>query len=310
MPSAQVLDFGPDPFVESVSKFAQGFSDTFFKNENQKKNDAIFSRIKKAYGADATPERMLKDIIEAEGFDEEYKQNKIKEVTEYAKLASKKNLTPYQQESLDIRKEELKLKKDKAVLEEQGKAITAQQAESNRIRDTQNALRARAIDEAAKKNSNNFPKLISDYTNSVLKDSGDNLSASDKSLLNSRVQANVKDDGMSVDEAFNEALEYVDLKNQIVEGAEIEPRPTSFIPFTSPSPQEIEKGMEKAFQQLEQLYDAGVESQRDLRAIAKKGGWQPEEITRMLQLLFQRKGKKIKAKPAPAASVDDILFGE
>lgn len=316
MPSAQVLDFGPDPFAENIGKFAEGFSSSFFKNEERKKNEEVFDRIKKAYGKDANPERMFKDILEAEGLDEDYKKDLLKEVKEYATLAGKKSLTPYQAELLEIRKEDLQLKKDKAA--QPDKAISPYQKKLIEQREATLALQRQRIEEAAKKADNSFPKLVSDYTNSILKDTGETLSSGDKAALNSRVQANIKDDGMPIEEAVNEALDYIEMKNQIVEGAEITPRPIKWMGLANPSPQEVEKVMEQVFPELEQLYDVGIESQKDLRSIAKRAGWLPAEITKMLQVLYQRKGKKFRTKAPDSkkeaaqqtAGLDDILFGE
>src|SRR5690606_25937144 len=290
MPSAQVIDFGSDPFADSIGKFAQGFSNAYYEKQNQEKNEKIFDRIKKKYGPNAKPDQMLRDIIEAEGFDESYKRDLIKDIKDYAALSTKKELTPYQEEMLNIRKEELDLKKRKG---EQDDGMTPYQKRNLELQEVRLENDRKRIENAARNQDEKFPKLVADYTNSVLKDSDNKLPPSDKAILNQRIQSNITDDGMTMDEAFNEALDYIDMKNQIVDSAQLEERPTRF--FGEATQQELEQAMGKAYEGLKQLYEAGIESQRDLRAIARRAGWQPEEITAMLQRIMQRKGKRVRS---------------
>ncbi len=322
MPSAQVIDFGPEPLTEAMGKFASGFSDSFFKQQTQKKNEDIFKRIKDSYGPDASPERIFKDILESEGLDQDYKRNLLNEVKEYASLESQKYKTIYQKEMQDLRKEDLKLKRDKA---QKGDEISKYQEKNLANQRRRLDLEQQRINQAAEKNTKDLPDLVSKYTNTILKDAEERLPSQDKALLNSRIISNIKDDGMEMDEAFKEALDYVQMKNQIIEEVQIEPKPTRFI--GSPNPQEIEQAIEKAYANLDQLYDSGIESQSDLRKIAKKSGWLPQEITVMLQELYRRKGKRVRStESATKASqevsgseqgvaqesggLDDILFGE
>ncbi len=310
MPSAQVLDFGPDPYAENIGKIAQGFSQGFFQQEKQRKNEEIFRRIKSKYGPDAKPDQIFKDVLEAEGFDPDYKSNLLSNVKDYIAASSKGSLTPYQSEMLAIRKEELGLKKQKSE-EQEEKAITPYQKKLIEQREATLALQRKRIEQASEKKDESFPKLVSDYVNSVFKDEALNPSASDKSILNDRIQSNIKDEKMNMAQAFNEAYDYIQQKNEIVDTYPIEERPN---PWGILDPKELNQAMEKAYQQLNQLYESGIESQSDLRKIAKRGKWKPEEITAMLQKLFQSNGRKLRVpaaeKPAQAANLDDILFGE
>src|SRR5690606_27983378 len=94
---------------------------------------------------------------------------------------------------------------------------------------------------------------------------------------------------------LNEAIDYLEMKNILVNESKITNRPSSYGGWVNPSPEQIEKGMEDAFKELEALYEAGVESQKDLRIVASRAGWNPEEITMMLQELFKRHGRKVRS---------------
>src|SRR5690606_22384752 len=114
MPSLQVVDFGPDSFSDTMGKFAQGFSDSFFQQQSQKRNEELFSRIKEKYSKEASQDRIIEDNIEAEGVNTEYKKDRVKEITRYEKLTSLKKRSIYQNELFDIRIQELDIKKAKA----------------------------------------------------------------------------------------------------------------------------------------------------------------------------------------------------
>lgn len=313
MPSAQVLDFGPDPYAENIGKIAQGFSQGFFQQEKQRKNEEIFRRIKSKYGPDASPDRIFRDILEAEGLDQDYKSNLLSQVKDYITASSKGNINPYQKEMLDIRKEDLDIKKRKEQRDIEGEPTKYQQILADQRR-ADLALKERRVNEAINKNAADFPKTVSDYVNSLLKDEVFIPSAADKGILNDRIQSNIKEEKMSLPQAFNEAYDYIQQKNEIVDTYKIEKRPESWDRLRSPNPNEVAKSMEKAYQQLNELYESGIESQTDLRKIANRAGWESQEITAMLQKLFQSNGRKLRVpaaeKPAQAANLDDIMWGE
>src|SRR5690606_12163405 len=167
MPSLQVVDFGPDSFSDTMGKFAQGFSDSFFQQQSQKRNEELFSRIKEKYGKDASPDRIMKDIIEAEGFDPEYKKDLVKDITEYAKLASLKKRSMYQDEMLDIKKQELDIKKAKASGED---GLSEYQKRNLALQEVRLANEKQRIEISNKKNESSAPKLTADYINSIYKD--------------------------------------------------------------------------------------------------------------------------------------------
>lgn len=323
MPSAQIIDFGPDPLTENMSKFASGFSDAFFKQQTQKKNEDIFQRIKEGYGPDAKPDRIFKDILQAEGLDEDYKRDLLKEVKNYASLEAQKDKSIYQTTMQDIRQKELGLKQQKADEKDQ---LTEFQKQNLKRQDLRLANERSRIDQASKKNEKDLPTLITNYTNSVLKNANEKINVADKALLNSRVQSNIKDDGMLIDEALEEALDYVNMKNQVVADAKIIDRPVEG-KIWGAGPEQVIQAKQQAYIQLKQLYDSGIESQTDLRNIAKKSGWNAAEITDILQSVYSSNGRKLRTskKSLPdqtqvsgseqgtaqqVSGVDDILFGE
>lgn len=321
MPSAQILDFGPDPFAENIGNFARGFSGTYFKEKNRKKNDEVFSRIKSRYSPDAKPEDIFKDILEAEGIDEDYKIDKLKQAREYADLVRKTKKTPYQQERLEIAQEELQLKKNKAALGP--KPITPQEEKLNKYRDEALDLQRQRIAIANKNKDESLPKKISDFTNSILKDTNENLNALDKSFINQRILDNIRNQGMTVDQAFRESLDHLNTKNEIVKTSQIEKKPIAGY-FSPLDPKQLLQSKEKAFLDLENLYNNGIDSQTDLRTIAKRNGWMPEEITHLLQSLYSSKGRKLRqasatetakeitgsqqGKEQQTASIDNLLW--
>ncbi len=88
MPQLQVVDFGESPSATNFGAFANGFSDSFFKAQKQKRNDDIFESIKAKYGQDSDPLKMLEHVITAENLDDDYRDNKFNQILDYAKLKS------------------------------------------------------------------------------------------------------------------------------------------------------------------------------------------------------------------------------
>lgn len=326
MPSAQVIDFGEDPYSNAMGGFAKNFLGALNKRTAEKRNDEIFSKIKEKYGPDASAETIFRDVLESEGLDQEYKRNKLDEIKDYAALSTKGRTTPYQNAMLEIRKDELNLRKDKAEKEAEGKGITPYQEKVLKNQEVRLAQDKRRLDQAAQKQEADLPQRIDRYTSGLLKDADTKLPAHDKADLNSFIHQLMTEDKLGVDEAFNRAYDYIETRREKVDNVKITPKPTSWI--GSPNPKQVQENMEKAFLELEALYDEdGVESQKDLRSIAERAGWSSEDTTKMLQRLFQSKGKKLlgrksgpqqsaqipfqeQGRAAQVAGLDDILFGD
>lgn len=320
MPSAQVINFGEDPYANAMGGFARNFLTEINEKAGLRRNENIFQKIKQNYGPDAEPEDIFRDVLEHEGLDQEYKRNKLNEIKDYAELSTKKKKTAYDDAMLEVRKEELKIKQKES--DDSQKPITPYQKRVLENQDLRLKLDERRLEQAAKTQDEKLPEYIDKYTTSLLKNADVNLPAHDKADLNSFVEQ-LMDDGQGVNEAFNKAYNYIQARREKIDQVEITPRPAKWL--GEPNPTEIEQGMEQAYQQLKALHDEdGVDNQKELRQIASRAGWLPDEITMMLRKIFQRAGKSLSGRPVKASKVegseqgvasevgglDDILFGE
>jgi len=322
MPSAQVVNFGEDPYANAMGGFAQNFLGEINEKAAQRRNENIFSKIKQKYGENAKPEDIFKDVLEAEGLDQEYKRNKLNEIKDYATLSTKGKTTPYQQAMLEIREEELNLKKNKAEKGDTEKSITPYQQKVLKNQETRLQLERQRLDQAVATQDKKLPEYVDKYTTNLLKNADVKLPAHDKADLNDFVEQLMTEGDVGVNDAFNQAYNYIQARREKIDQVEITPRPSKWL--GSASPEEVEQGMEQAFTQLKALHDEdGIDNQKELRAIASRAGWQPEEITMMLQKIFERSGKRLKGnsrsaqvageeqgEAAEAEGLDDILFGE
>jgi len=323
MPSAQVINFGEDPYANAMGGFAESFLGTLNEKTAQKRNENIFSKIKEKYGPDAEPETIFRDVLESEGLDQDYKRNKLNEIKEFASLSTKAKITPYQQAMLDMRTDELNLKKNKAD-ETVEKPITAYQKKVLANQETRLALDRQRLDQAAKTNDAKFPEQLDKYTTNILKDADVKLPPHDKADLNGFIDQLMKEEGLGINDAFNRAYQYIEARRDKVDNVQITERPTSWV--GSPNQSEVTRNMDEAYQQLKALYEEdGIDNQKELRSIAARAGWQPDEITKMLQRVFQVHGKQL-ASPrarksaeipfkeqgvaAEEGGLDDLLFGE
>lgn len=332
MPSAQVVNFGEDPYANAMGGFARNFLGEINEKAGQRRNENIFQKIKEKYGPEAEPEDIFRDVLEHEGLDQEYKRNKLNEIKEYASIATKGKTTPYQKAMLDIRQEELNLKKTKAEKDEK-KNISPYQQKVLKNQEIRLALERQRLEQAAKVNDKKFPEHVDKYTTSLLKNAEEKLPAHDKADLNSFIEQLMsdKENPMSVNDAFNRAYDYIQARREKVDTVKITPRPTKWGGTTWADQEDIEQSMEKAFTELKALHDEdGVDNQKELRAIAERAGWKAEEITEMLKAVFRGAGKALRGAPrkqstpkqsakipfqeqgatSQAAGLDDILFGE
>lgn len=308
MPSAQVINFGEDPYANAMGGFARNFLSTINEKTAQRRNDDLFKRIADQYGEDVSTERIIRDVIKAEGFDQDYKRNKLKELTDYATLGAKRDRNGYENAKLEQRREELEVRKKTNEIAE------------NRLNNEANRIQA-----TAEKNKGTTSKQINDYASKVLKDASVNLPAHDRADLTNFMDQLVNDpeNPMTIPQAYKQAANYIDARREKIDTVKIAERPG----YWSGTP--IVTAMQQAITDLQALHDEdGIDNQKELRTIAKRSSWKDEEITAMLQRVFASNGKKLRG-PAPksaqesakipleiqgqtaqAASVDDILFGE
>lgn len=301
MPQAQVINFGEDPYANAMGSFARGFLGEINEKTGQRRNEELFSRIKSKYEND-DPEKLFKDVLEAEGFDQEYKRNKLKEITEYASLSTKINKSKYEKELLETKKEDLKLERDK--VNNQAKNLSNQEL---RLQND-----AKRLDISAKKNSQKLPGQISKFTSDRLKDADLRWPVQDVSALNNAIeQLMTSEEALGSNEAFQKAFELVEQRREVINNAKITSRPKPWV--GSPTEKEVLTSLNQAYEQLKQLHDEqGVNSQKDLRAIAERYGWEKEEITEMLRRIFKEAGQKFK-EPKQKETLDitdSILYGQ
>lgn len=302
MPSAQVINFGEDPYANAMGTFAKNFLGEINEQAGKRRNEDIFSKIKEKYGPEASPSRIFKDVLEAEGLDQEYKRNKLNEIKEYASLSSKSSLTPYQEAMLDIRLQDLNLKKKKSEEGEGEKPITPYQERNLTNQETRLNLERQRLEQGAENNEKKLPEFIDKYTTNLLKNAEEKLPAHDKADLNGFVEQLItdKDNPMNVNEAFNKAFDYIQARRERIDTVKITPRPSSWF---GDNPKEIAQNQEKAYLELKALHDEdGIENQKELRAIATRAGWKPEEITEMLRAVFTGAGKSLRGAPRKEAS--------
>jgi hypothetical protein len=266
MPAAQVINFGEDPYANAMGGFAKSFLGTLNENQGQRRNDDIFKKVMSKYGPDAEPEMIYRDIANAEGLSQDYKRDKLKETLDLATLKSKKTqITPYQQAMIDIREQELNIKKANANKPKE-KPLTDYQQEvlaNARIRLEKQELQ---LKQAAERESAKFPKLVADYTNSQLKGADKQLSIEDKADLNGLMERLLKDkkNPVSTPEAFQSAYQMVTNRREQIDDAAISKKP-----YWS---RDIPMGEEQAYNELLQLKQQFGLTEKELKKKATSAG--------------------------------------
>lgn len=292
MPSAQVIDFGADPYANAMGGFAKNFLSTVNEKNAQRRNEDLFRRISDNYGKDANPEDIFRDVLKAEGMDQEYKRDKLKEIKEYAELASKKALNGYEAAKLDIRKDELK--------------STEERNRINQLRADNEKLK---IDQASKKAKADLPKQIAAHTSKALKDSGQTYSLEEKSALDVLTRE-AMEAGQPLDVALKNSLGMIDERKNVINTAKVTLNPGSWSYFDDD--QGLQQAKQQAVQQLLELVEKyGITSQTDLRQIVKRSEWNKDEQNEILQHVMTQLGRKLREpKKQDTKAVDDILFGD
>ena len=296
MPSLQTVNFGENPLNTSLKNIASGFIDKYNQNQDQKRNDEIFNRILSKYPKDTDPTNIYRDMISAQGLDPSYKKDRITELKDYASLASKKDMTPYQQAILDQRKDDYDLKIDK---DDRAKAAEKINADAKKVTNKENHL-----------------KFIKNYTKKERENLNEYETADFMHMI-SQSEDDAKESGeeFDIDIAVAQTLEAIANKKKIV---------TDTVPTLKPSPewqgvkgygqpqweipaQALTEAKNKLFNELNQLYNSGITRQADLRKIAERGKWDKSEISEVVMKVLQYNGKKSKNTDKP--DLDNILFG-
>jgi hypothetical protein len=283
MPSLQTVNFGPNPLNESLKNIASGFIEKYNQNESKKKNDEIFNRILSKYPKDTDPTLIYRDMLTAQGLDEDYKKNRITELKDYASLASKKDKTPYQEAILDQRKKDYDLKVDKDNRQKAADIINAQAKEVT--------------------NKESHLKYIKNYTKKE-RESLNEYENADFMRMISQSEDDAKASGevFDIDIAVAETLEAIQNKKKII---------ADTVPTLKPTPewqgikgygqpqweipaQALSEAKTKLFNDLNKLYNSGITRQSDLTKIAERGKWDKEEIQKVIMQVLQYNGKKAK----------------
>ena len=291
MPSAQVVNFGADPYANAMGGFAKSLLGEIEKGSSKRRNDELFEKIKDNYGPNAKAEDILRDIVKATGFDQDYKTNLVKDITEYATLASKKDANGLEKAKLDQRRDELDVRK------------------------TTNKISQDRLDHDKDSVPDKRSKSINDYNGKFQKDAKIDLTANDKADWNYFTEDLMNNQKLSLNEASNKALQLINMRREKIDEAQIAQRPQA--PLTifgrlNVDNNEVDQAFNQAFNELMKLYkEDGIDNQKDLREIAERAGWSKEETTKLLQAVFKEDGRKLKG-PQKANKPDgdpDHLFG-
>lgn len=300
MPALQTVNFGADPRATAMGNFARSFLGTLTEKAEQRKNDRLFKEISDKYGPNGNVDDMLLDIINSEDLSQDYKKSKIPEVIQYASIKNKKDRTKYEDAVLANRRKELEIRE-----------------ETNRIASTRAANETNRIGNTKDKNKLESPTKIAKYTATLLKDQDVKLPVHDINDLNSMIEQFMIDEEqpLSLPEATNKAYEYIQARREKIDSVQIAkpPEEKSWFGASSITPEQTDKAMDEAYEQLKFLYEEdGVTSQKELRDIAKRAGWQPEQITMILQRVFKDNGRKLKGpsqKISQELQDDALIFG-
>lgn len=286
MPSAQVIDFGADPYANAMGGFAKNFLTTINEKTGQRRNEDLFRRISDNYGPDANPEDIFKDVLKAEGMDQDYKRNKLAEIKEYATLASKAKLNGYEAAKLDVRRQEL------ASTEERNK-INAVRADNEKKRN----------DLAADKAKKDLPKQIAAYTANALKTADVRFKPDEKTALDVLTREKM-DGGMQIDEALKSSLAEIEERKNVIESGKVALNPGSWSYFNDD--QALQQAKQQAVQQLLDLVQQyGITSQTDLGAILDRSEWKGPEKKEILQHVMTQLGRKLREPKKQDTSTQD-----
>lgn len=168
------------------------------------------------------------------------------------------------------------------------KSITPYQNEIVKQRQVQLDLQRKRIDAASQKNKQDLPKMISAYTKSYSKDA--DLDPDDKLELDRYVRESYNDGQTDLDQSLQEGIEYIAQKRDIIENTPVVDKPF----FAGMRKEARENSMQEMTNVLREAYDSGVRSNRDLKKIALRGGWEPQEINQMISRVRGKPSKKPK----------------
>lgn len=274
MPSAQVINFGEDPTANSIGGFAKNFLKTIEDKTEQRRNDEIFKRISDNYGPGTKTEDFLRDVIKSEGLGNDYKKDKIKELTDFATLKNKSDQNGYELSKLQQRQDDLKSRERKNDLAEKRLDIDKDEAK-------------RRNDKAGRDSANDITK----YNKDIIERSRlRNLSASELAAFDDITGQYVNgfegEEPLSLPAASAKALQFVQDRREYLD---------DLATITKPSFYGVDgEALDNAFNELLEIYQTYHPTQKELMRIAKKS-FNDNFSTKLVQKVLQADGKKMRA---------------
>ncbi len=291
MPSLQVVDLNSNaPPSDHISKFAQSFGDTLYKNHQKKSDEDIFNRIKKQYPTDK-PEELYQHVLETPGMTEDFKKNTLGFLKDFTASKSRS-------EDQAIRKT------------------------TNDINAIKASNQKKALDQTAENQKTQGPSQIAKYNKSIWKDA----SPEESSLFN-RLTGKYISSGLPLDEASNKALEDTKLIQESLDLGMAEKIPDKtwkefggILDYT----QEREETEQLVVDQTIALLEKGLDESAIKNAL-KKAKWTDADVKKILEKVretIEERNQPQQQQPqqsainggqqgqvSQAAGVDDILFG-
>lgn len=303
MPQLQVVNTGGSPLNTALGNISAGFIESFNKRAETARNDEIFSRIKSKYGPKLDADTIYKDILQSEGFDQSYKNNILKQVSDYSALQRNEKRTVYEQMRLAQLQDDLNIKKFKAEQDPATKPMTPYERNIIQNRQRYLDLQENKLKNSVASGSNKLGKDFASYSNAVLKLSARPILPEDKALIDT-VGINAIRNGADIQTAFNAGYQAYNQKKQIEEEATppIDPKSN----WTQPTPAQEQQAKQDLFDFLSQVYNAGIKDPKKLRGIAARGKWSSEEANQVIQKIMQNPEKR--SPKLSQEQVNNILF--
>lgn len=269
----------PDPgFGEAFEGFGRGLVSGY---QNRSDEKAIQNAIVNL-GENPSPQDILKAVTGAKTHNPESKANFFKNYlgvgqleAAQAKAARAGELTPYQKKRIEL--EESRLNKKPT--------ITPYQEENLRLQRLRLDNETKKIANAKEKSSRDLPKMIASFTENYTKDVG--LSAEDKLDFDKIVQQEYAKDDVDLTDAVTTAFEIMEQKQELLANVPVVDRP-----FLGVGLDQAKSGMTQV---LQQLFNQGVTAKRELKQVARRGGWNGKEADEMIDQV-----KKVQAAPGAA----------
>ena len=172
-----------------------------------------------------------------------------------------------------------KVKEQLAQLPKSSDQITPYQQELIKQRGAQLDLQKQRIEQAKERGRKDLPQMIAKFTSPHAKELG--LKPEEKILLDKFVSESYSGTDMDLNDALSQGLDRLAERREAVESIKIPSRPFASDYRGAAKTQ----AMQQAASTLKEAYDAGIASIKQLRDIAKSGGWKKDEIDQMIRFI-------------------------